>query len=124
MFVGLSLCLSIRLLVCIWKEFKVIRCLKLFISRHKKYFSYTLNQDTSSRTHNRISKHCLLSRTKNWNKSKFLCQPDRDIYTGTDIETFPAHKSELKKLFPHSNIQLIICLPNQIVLMLSCGKTF
>ena len=48
----------------------------------------------------------------------------RDIYTGKEIETFPAHKSELKKLFPHSNIQLIICLPNQIVLMLSCGKTF
>jgi len=32
----------------------------------------------------------------------------RDIYTGKEIETFPAHKSELKKLFPHSYIKLII----------------
>ena len=36
---------------------------------------------------------------------------DKDIYTGKEIETFPAHISELKKLFPHSNIQLIIVYP-------------
>ena len=49
---------------------------------------------------------------------------DRDIYTGKEIETFPAHKSEVKKLFPQSNIHLIIVYPIRLSQVLVLGRLF
>ena len=49
---------------------------------------------------------------------------DRDKYTGEEIETFPAHKSEVKKLFPQSNIHLIIVYPIRLSQVLLLGRLF